>query len=250
MQLHMSIAEKPSSSPDIEGSEVDSQKRGAGLHMLLFLCTCNLWLTSHSAIPFLMFLCTREMVFLGCRSSPSAGWWHAAAPAWLPPCWCQCCACRTGWKCHAAWWWLWTAACSSSTTTGACSCASTCARPLVRAHCVLVLECRMPSCHGACCLYLVCVSCVDQTSRHTFNLGTSPCLQDTHAVSICMHAFKTPHAQPPVLIFSQPPTCWFVGCYCAAGSRCRELLHLLEFTPVADGSSFGAAVIAAAAAHS
>lgn len=34
-----------------------------------------------------------------------------------------------------------------------------------------------------------------------------------------------------------------------AGSRCRELLPLLEFTPVADGSSFGAAVIAAAAAH-
>lgn len=35
----------------------------------------------------------------------------------------------------------------------------------------------------------------------------------------------------------------------AFGSRCRELLCLLEFTPVADGSSFGAAVIAAAAAH-
>lgn len=33
-----------------------------------------------------------------------------------------------------------------------------------------------------------------------------------------------------------------------AGSRAHELTHLLEFQPVADGSSFGAAVLAAAAA--
>ncbi len=36
--------------------------------------------------------------------------------------------------------------------------------------------------------------------------------------------------------------------YVAAGSRAHELTHLLDFQPVADGSSFGAAVLAAAAA--
>lgn len=35
-----------------------------------------------------------------------------------------------------------------------------------------------------------------------------------------------------------------------AGSRAHELTPLLEFQPVADGSSFGAAVLAAAAASS
>jgi hypothetical protein len=36
----------------------------------------------------------------------------------------------------------------------------------------------------------------------------------------------------------------------AAGSRAHELTLLLDFQPVADGSSFGAAVLAAAAASS